>query len=125
MNLRSTGPERLPAVRRWAAAELSLLAADHLADVVLVMTELVTNAYDHGGGPVCVRLRCSEPPHVVVIEVEDTNTALLTPGRSRFGVDTYRGSGLTLVDRITTDWGVTVHVDDTGKTVWAEVGHTS
>jgi hypothetical protein len=37
--------------RRWAASSLTALDDSHLADGLLVTTELVTNAWDHGNGP--------------------------------------------------------------------------
>lgn len=104
-------------LRAWAAAELPALGPDHLSVVLLVCTELVTNAYEHALSPLRVTVRWAGSPCRVRVEVADGSTAALTPGRSRFDED--RGRGLILVDRLATEWGV---LDNPGgKTVWAEI----
>lgn len=107
----------LATVRRWAGEFLAELAEDDLGDVLLVMTELVSNAYDHGRPARRIRLlRVQEPPEVR-IEVEDTSLELPVLGRSRINDD--RGRGLIIVDNLATSWGVVRHAG--GKTVWASV----
>jgi anti-sigma regulatory factor (Ser/Thr protein kinase) len=93
-------------VRRWAATELADLGEDHLADVMLVAIELVTNAYDHGNGPRMIRLTPSPELCMITVEVGDSNTVEPVLGVSRFGVAANRGRGMTLVDRISECWGV-------------------
>ncbi|PSL52052.1 anti-sigma regulatory factor (Ser/Thr protein kinase) [Saccharothrix carnea] len=107
----------LAAVRRWAAEALVGLTEDELDDCRLVITELVSNAYDHGVGPRAVRLRCSADRGVVRIEVDDASADDLTYGRSRLGPN--RGRGLVIVDKLAGTWGVERHPG--GKTVWAEL----
>ena len=119
MNLRETQPETVVAVRRWASAELTGLPDELLGDILLVVTELVSNAYDHGGGPSQVRLTHSRAPWSVEVAVEDGNTLRPMMGRSRFGAESFRGNGLVLVNELTTTWGVTSHPETGGKTVWA------
>ncbi|GGU81136.1 ATP-binding protein [Lentzea flava] len=104
-------------VRRWAAQELADLSDDELGDVLLVVTELITNAFDHGQMPAQVRLQRSTQPCFVRIEDEDASPDRPTLGRSRLS-DT-RGRGLIIVDRLAKDWGVISH--PVGKTVWAEI----
>lgn len=119
MDLLHSHPHTVSTVRRWAAAELAGLTDEILGDILLVITELVSNAYDHGGGPCFIRLARKQHPWLVAVEVEDTNTLAPTVGLSRFGTTSHRGNGLVLVDRLATAWGVTPHVDTGGKTVWA------
>ncbi|MFC6093426.1 ATP-binding protein [Saccharothrix sp. BKS2] len=107
----------LVSVRRWAGGELADLVDDDLDDCVLVVTELVANAYDHGHAPRRVRLRRSSEPCVVRIEVDDVSSERPTLGRSRLGP--HRGRGLVLVANLSEDWGVDHHPH--GKTVWAEI----
>jgi hypothetical protein len=119
MDLRHSRPDAVTEVRHWVAVELAGHAGEVRGDILLVVTELVSNAYDHGGGPHQVRLLRSNFPWLVVIEVDDTNARLPTMGRSRFAAGTHRGNGLVLVDGLATGWGVTLHPDTGGKTVWA------
>lgn len=104
-------------VRRWVREALPDLTDDELGDCLLVVTELVANAYDHGQAPRRVRvLRCSEPCSVR-IEVDDAAAGEVVVGRSRLGPD--RGRGMVLVVNLSEDWGVDRH--ERGKTVWARV----
>ncbi|MFL6122181.1 ATP-binding protein [Actinophytocola sp.] len=119
LNLRDSHPHMVAAVRRWANAELNGLGQEILGDILLVITELVSNAYDHGGGPSSVRLTRSHGPWLVIVEVEDANELLPTIGVSRFGAASHRGNGLVLVDKLATTWGITRHQHTAGKTVWA------
>ena len=107
----------LAQVRRWLGDVLSDLGEDERDDCVLVLNELVSNAYDHGGGPRGIRLRRTSEPCLIRVEVADGAPDLLTLGRSRLGVD--RGRGLTIVDALCKDWGVQAR--DDGKAVWAEL----
>ncbi|RAS65870.1 anti-sigma regulatory factor (Ser/Thr protein kinase) [Lentzea atacamensis] len=112
--------ERVPAmvtVRRWAADALADLSDEVLGDVLLVVTELVTNAYDHGLFAREVRLLRISEPCSVRIEVDDSSPEQPVLGRSR--IDRHRGRGLVIVDRLSKEWGVIPNV--VGKTVWAEV----
>ncbi|MCW2724884.1 MAG: histidine kinase [Frankiales bacterium] len=81
-------------------------------DVVLLTSELVTNALLHGQAPVEMRLR--EGVDHVVLEVEDHATYL--PRRMRPSGDDEHGRGLQLVTLLADRWGTrpTSH----GKTVW-------
>lgn len=103
-------------VRQWAAAALVGLADEHLHAALQVATELVTNAYQHGGGTRQVHLTRNRRPCWVRIEVDDVTTRELTrAGR----LEPPRGSGLVIVDDFTSDWGVSAWAD--GKTVWAQI----
>ncbi|ROP42695.1 ATP-binding protein [Saccharothrix texasensis] len=107
----------LVGIRRWVGEVLSGLSDDELEDCLLIVTELVSNAYDHGEAPRRVRLRRSSQPSVVRIEVDDAADDEVVLGRSRFGSD--RGRGMMLVEHCSTRWAVDRH--EHGKTVWAEI----
>jgi hypothetical protein len=88
-------------------------------DVLLVVSELVTNACLHAGGPDELRLHYT--PKAIRLEVADGGAgdpALRNPHRAgRPG-----GHGMFIVQRLCLDWGVVRHVDGRpGKTVWAEL----
>jgi anti-sigma regulatory factor (Ser/Thr protein kinase) len=103
---------------------LPAVTADQRAaaeDVLLVVSELVTNASLHAGGPEELRLRCDRK--VIRLEVSDLgpgNPAPRTPHRaSRPG-----GHGMFIVQRLCLDWGV-LRQTTPGKTVWAELATPS
>jgi anti-sigma regulatory factor (Ser/Thr protein kinase) len=103
-------------VRAWAATALADLDDEDLHAVQLAATELLANAYDHGRGPIRVRLARSRVPCTVCVEVDDGSPEPPTLGRSRLGQD--RGRGLIIVAKLATDWG-TRRLPEGGKTVWA------
>jgi anti-sigma regulatory factor (Ser/Thr protein kinase) len=86
-------------------------------DILLVVTELLSNAVDHGRGP--VRLAVEFRGGTVRVEVHDAAPdppRPLPPDPQRV-----RGRGLHLIEALSCRWG---WVDDpAGKTVWAEVAN--
>lgn len=93
------------------------LAEESLEDLHLVVTELVSNAYDHGLHPRRLRLRRLPVPDLLRVEVDDGSPDRPVLGRSR--IDDTRGRGLIIVDKIARGWGVIGRT--TGKTVWADL----
>lgn len=119
MDLRRTSAPVLVRVRRWASRTLAEVDDDQLGDVLLVVTELVTNAYDHGRGAVAVRMSYTPAPCHVRIEVEDScpeHPVVATPSQTTPG-----GRGMLIVAKLATGWGVREHRETGGKTVWADV----
>ncbi|MEV5301483.1 ATP-binding protein [Amycolatopsis methanolica] len=106
------------AVRRWAASALADLGQDHLTAVLLAATELVTNAYDHGGGPRRLRLHRDEDPCRIHLEVDDDSSRM--PVLTDSAPADRRGRGLHIVNAVARDWG-SRHAPDGGKTVWATI----
>ncbi|MEV4143855.1 ATP-binding protein [Amycolatopsis sp. NPDC049691] len=106
-------------VRRWASRTLTAVDDAHLGDVLMVTTELVTNAYDHGQGPLEVRMSYTPVPCRVHVEVDDS--CLDQPVLSRPSPTTPGGRGMLLVDKLAAAWGVREHRETGSKTVWADV----
>ncbi|MGC0328034.1 serine/threonine-protein kinase RsbW [Streptomyces sp. SAI-170] len=79
-------------------------------DVVLTVSELVTNAVQHGMGD--VRLRASNAKGQLLIEVTDDSRAPATL-RAVGHADT-SGRGLLLVSALAQDWGIS----EDGRTTW-------
>ncbi|MDQ2585046.1 ATP-binding protein [Saccharothrix yanglingensis] len=100
-------------VRRKTAAFVDGLDEDKVGDLLLIVTELVSNAYDHGLRALEVRL--TGDADTVRIEVDDESPDRPVLGQSRLGAT--RGNGLRMVQTLCVDWGVTWR--DKGKTVWA------
>jgi len=111
------------ALRDWGWLPAS--TADRRAaaeDVLLVVSELVTNACLHAGGPEELRLwRSSKALRVEVVDGGAGEPAPRTPHRAgRPG-----GHGMFIVQRLCLDWGVIRDGERTGKTVWAELAAPS
>ncbi len=85
--------------------------------VAVVLSELVSNAMQHAGPP--VRLRILVTGDRVLIEVRDSST--LRPHRRVTGPQEERGRGLLIVDALATEWGFRITRD--GKSTWAELRH--
>lgn len=91
----------------------------HLADDVrLAVSELATNALTHSLTPFTVTLAVFGP--TVLLKVEDRSPCLPVLGAgTALGAC---GRGLTILDLLSIDWGVTAQ-DDGGNTVWATFGN--
>ncbi len=81
-------------------------------DAILLVSEMVTNAIVHGRGPIQLRLR--QAREQLVIEVEDTATAV--PRKLRPTSSDVHGRGLQLVAIMADEWGTRPGRD--GKSVW-------
>ncbi|WP_052366742.1 SpoIIE family protein phosphatase [Paraoerskovia marina] len=113
-------PDRLDSAgraRRWVDDLLDSCEVPHSRrrDVMLLTSEVVTNALQHGSPPVHLRIRIDD--HMIRLEVEDSSTdnpVIREPGLYDAG-----GRGMQLVDRFATSWGVDLH--ENGKQVWFEI----
>jgi anti-sigma regulatory factor (Ser/Thr protein kinase) len=106
----------MAAVRRWVRRCLGD-GDRRLDDVVLVVVELVTNAYVHAGFP--VELRVSAERDAIEVQVADPDP---TAPRIRVSESRLGGNGLVIVDKIAAAWGTRPAVH--GKTVWARLSLT-
>lgn len=88
-------------------------------DILLVVSELVTNACLHGGGP--DELSLHRAPKLLRVEVADGGEGAPEP-RTPHRAGRPGGHGMFIVQRLCLDWGVVRRGGDAvGKTVWAEV----
>jgi anti-sigma regulatory factor (Ser/Thr protein kinase) len=110
-------PSEVSACRRFVRSALAEVetepGGDDLVQLLLLMaSELATNAVLHGRTDFTVRVRVD--PADVCIEVSDGNTRMpqpcLTPA------DATTGRGLAIIDASGLDWGAERHAG--GKTVW-------
>ncbi|MEU4210311.1 ATP-binding protein [Streptomyces sp. NPDC026206] len=100
-------------------------SADHRAaaeDVLLVVSELVTNACLHAEGPEELRVSCAGK--VLRLEVADLGAGTPAP-RTPHRAGRPGGHGMFIVQRLCLDWGVTRRGGGAGKTVWAELAAPS
>jgi signal transduction histidine kinase len=89
------------AVRSFAGAALD---DEVLADAILLVSELVSNAVKYGKGAIRLRVR-TRGTHQVLVEVIDEGDGFV-PGVRRTSRFPSGGFGLKLVEQIATDWGV-------------------
>ncbi len=97
------------------SALMPWLAADDLADAMVVISELVQNVTQHTGGG--GELVLTADAHAITIEVRDHSPVLPQvhpPDTHRLG-----GRGLLLVAGVTRAWGA--RPERSGKVVWARL----
>jgi anti-sigma regulatory factor (Ser/Thr protein kinase) len=117
------GPEAPMLARRMTSTSLVPRRIDpgQLEDVLLVVSELVTNVVRHGGPMVGLRVRHRDG----AVEVEVTDQASGVPVEAESPPVVPSGRGLAIVSTLCRSWGV-VERDD-AKTVWCrlEPGNTA
>jgi anti-sigma regulatory factor (Ser/Thr protein kinase) len=111
-----TGDRLDPRVARdHARRALGSVDADSADDVLLVVSELVTNAVLHGKGP--ITLTVTVEPAEIVVAVTDHGPE--SPSFGQQHVDDEDGRGLRIVQRLTAAWDV--QRADKAKTITAVV----
>jgi anti-sigma regulatory factor (Ser/Thr protein kinase) len=109
-------PENLSLLRRFLAHTLLLCdSAVDEAEAALVLSELTSNALEHGGSDL-LAVRVVVAPGRLTIEVSDLTADEPRPMPDSSKAET--GRGLRIVDQLATRWGWDA-VDGDGKTVWA------
>ncbi|MGA8845443.1 MAG: SpoIIE family protein phosphatase [Nocardioides sp.] len=107
--------EHAPAVAREAISAHLLtcgVPAGVRDDVVLAVSELVTNAVLYASPPLSLRVACADQS--VLVEVVDRTS--LRPRRQRPTDDDEHGRGLNIVAAVTSSWGT--RRAGAGKAVW-------
>ena len=120
-------PAEVGRARRWARSRLAgsgVAVDDALAEtLVLLVSELVTNAVVHAGCPAVLSLRLPRPgasgAGEGTVRVEVTDGSGRPPRRRRAAGDATHGRGLELVDGLADRWGW--HREGMGKRIWCEL----
>lgn len=108
-------PRSVAAARRFVREHLDFHDLQTLEeDVILVASELATNAVVHAGTPFTVTITASAD--TVILSVKDDSSA--QPIRGDAEVGDSAGRGLAIVDVVSRDWGMVVDLC-VGKSVWA------
>ncbi|MGW0809455.1 ATP-binding protein [Nonomuraea sp. NPDC002799] len=112
----------VPVARQCAKAVLAEVNCD-LGDVLLVISELVTNAVNHSrsgmpGGWVRVKVEWTDAGLVGVEVLDDGSASVPFPRRPDAG--RVSGRGLWLVDDLAEEWGVR-RFGNERSAVWAQV----
>jgi len=105
--------------RQYLVEHAPWLEPDLLADALLIVSELVTNAVRHGQPDIVLRLR-NNPPRVGGA-VEDTGPEMPMPASAAPEAAKPSGRGLLIVDALADEWGVVPREPPPGKAVWFEL----
>jgi anti-sigma regulatory factor (Ser/Thr protein kinase) len=105
--------------RLYVSERAAALPADLLADALVLVSELVTNAINYGRPAITLRMR-SKPPSIG-ISVADSGSDLPRLARGLPDPTVTSGRGLLIVAALANNWGVTRHDPLPGKTVWFEL----
>lgn len=103
------------AARGFAKETLTGLPQDVRESVLLVVSELATNAVVHAGSEFTISFAFL--PHVVRVAVSDCS--FVAPSEHAVASDHFSGRGLRIVSALSSRWGCLPAKD--GKVVWAEV----
>ena len=109
------------AARRFARAQLLAWGVPGLIDACeVVVSELATNAVEHGTGEfIGVRLE-RRRDGVITVKVWDANGAALPEAAAPADVLSENGRGLLLTEALSEAWG-SYRVRPAGKVIWARI----
>jgi anti-sigma regulatory factor (Ser/Thr protein kinase) len=91
------------------------VGTDTVETAVLLVTELVSNAIEHGGGTAVLDAGVVEDRLRVAVGDEDPTIPSVNLG----AIDDERGRGLMLVEALSSRWGAVLR--GRGKSVWFEL----
>ncbi|MET9496693.1 ATP-binding protein [Streptomyces sp. NPDC006552] len=118
-------PAEVGRARRWVRTRLAgsgIQADEPLAETLLLLvSELVTNAVVHTGRPAVLRivLRGGEGQALGTVRVEVCDTSARPPAPRHADGDETNGRGLELVDGLADRWGW--RPEGAGKAIWCEI----
>jgi anti-sigma regulatory factor (Ser/Thr protein kinase) len=113
------GPLAARMARRFLVSCLTDLPPDVVDEVLLLASELVTNAVLHGAEP--IQLQLHRRGATVWVGVSDGGVPFAVTPAPAWSRTAEGGRGLLLVDALASDWGSQSQGDASpGKTVWFE-----
>ncbi|MER0446420.1 ATP-binding protein [Streptomyces sp. NPDC006704] len=115
-------PAEVGRARRWARSRLAgcgIGLDEPVAEtLILLISELVTNAVVHTGRPAVLRMRLG-PAECGTVRVEVCDVSCRPPEPRHAQGDDTNGRGLELVDGLADRWGW--RPEGVGKSIWCEV----
>jgi anti-sigma regulatory factor (Ser/Thr protein kinase) len=112
-----SGWPALGRLRRCLTHYLAEVDSQCREDALLAITELVSNAAQHGGPPIQLRVQQGDDGQRLHVELTDASPQ--QPRLNPAAVGDAGGLGLRLVDALCTAWGVVS--GEASKTVWADL----
>ncbi|MFE9766150.1 ATP-binding protein [Streptomyces sp. NPDC005808] len=120
-------PAEVGRARRWARSRLAgsgIEADEPLAEtLILLVSELVTNAVVHTGCPAVLRLSLPEGVEITTVRLEVADASTRPPVPRHADGEETNGRGLELVDGLADRWGWCP--EGAGKRIWVEVDRCS
>jgi anti-sigma regulatory factor (Ser/Thr protein kinase) len=115
------GPQAAGRAREEVVAPNGKVQASVRDELLLLLTELVTNAVRHGGAVdgVPVEVAVAESGHGLRVAVTDPGPGFEWHGRQAGTAPRESGYGLYLVDRVAHRWGI--ERGESSTTVWFEL----
>lgn len=113
----SANAEAAHQTRRALREACRELPCDALDDVLLLSTELVTNAVRYAGGILTIAVECEARQAAVAVADSNPEPPVIRPAER----DNTTGRGLQLVDHLASSWGTRPTQDGKGKVVWFRV----
>jgi anti-sigma regulatory factor (Ser/Thr protein kinase) len=117
-------PAEVGRARKWTRSRLAgsgIEADESLAEtLILLVSELVTNAVVHTGCPAVLRLSLpGVPAEATTVRLEVADASTRAPVPRCVGDEAMGGRGLALVDGLADRWGWSP--EGTGKHIWCEL----
>jgi anti-sigma regulatory factor (Ser/Thr protein kinase) len=100
--------------RQWLREQLAAEDGPLRDTVVLLASEVVTNALLHARTGVSITLETDE----TIVRVEVRDESQLPPVLQRFSPNAAMGRGLLILDALATSWGSELLPDGAGKVLW-------
>jgi anti-sigma regulatory factor (Ser/Thr protein kinase) len=111
-------PVAVSEARAWIASGAAAFVADErLANLALVISEIVTNAVRHGKPGGEIRLAATPKDDYLCVQVTDEGHGFV-PSPGAMASEAHGGFGLYLVEQLTRRWGMTR--EDLHTRVWFE-----
>ncbi len=91
---------------------------------LLLASELVSNAVEHGAPPVTLVVHLPDATGRVLVEVQDADPHLPPRPAAQLSSSGERGRGLQIIDVLAADWGSRPCPPEPGKISWFELDPT-
>ncbi|MFE9256745.1 ATP-binding protein [Streptomyces sp. NPDC006879] len=116
-------PAEVGRARRWARSRLAgygIRLDEPVAEtLILLISELVTNAVVHTGCPAVLRMLFGDSGPTGTVRVEVTDVSCHPPAQRHAENEDTHGRGLELVDGLADRWGW--QPEGAGKRIWCEI----
>jgi serine/threonine-protein kinase RsbW len=117
-------PAAISEARRWVGVVAEgLVEGDQAENLRLVISEVVTNALQHGAPGEQIELAVTPKPNFLCVQVTDDGPGLVPRPSALSNEDDVGGFGLFFVEQLTRRWGVTR--ENRRTRVWFELDYAA